>query len=108
MEILFDSITEKAVELLVIVIGALLSVAIHKVKVYVDTLKKKDELGIVDAITDVMVEYAERELTGSKGIEKRDFAIEKAIKALEAKGIKVSEEEVIAGIENGYNKIKSK
>lgn len=107
MEILFDSLTEKAVELLVIIIGALLSVAIHKVKVYVDTLKKKDELGIINVVTDVMVEYAEKELQGAKGIEKRNFAIDQAIKALTEKGIKVSREEVIAGVENGVNKLKA-
>ncbi|WP_137743230.1 phage holin, LLH family [Robertmurraya siralis] len=105
MDVFLSSITQFAVELLVIVIGTLLTVALNKVRVYFNTLKQKDELGIVDAITDLMVEYTEKELKGKKGIEKRDFAVEKAIAILAEKGITVSKDEVIAGIENGVNKI---
>lgn len=106
MEVLFDSISQAAIELLVVIIGTLLSVALHKVKGYFDTLKKKDELGIIDLVTDIAVEYAEKELKGAKGIEKRDFAVEKALEILNQKGIKISEAEVVAGIENGVNKLK--
>lgn len=108
MEVFFDSVTQFAVEFLVIVIGTLLSVALNKVRAYFNTLKKKDELGIVDSITDLMVEYAEKELQGEKGIEKRDFAVEKAIAILAEKGIAISKDEVIAGIENGVNKMNRK
>jgi LL-H family phage holin len=108
MEQLLSSVTEFAVELLVIIVGTLLSVTLHKVKVYLNTLKKKDELGIIDLITDAATEYAEAELKGKKGIEKRDFAIEKALTILNSKGIKLSEEEVIAGIENAVRKLNKK
>jgi hypothetical protein len=107
MEQIFNSLTEAAVELLVILVGTLLSVALHKAKVYLNTLKKKDELGIIDLVTDVAVDYAEKELKGKAGIQKRDYAIRHSIKILEEKGIKVSREEVIAGIENGIRKLNS-
>lgn len=105
MEILFAELTKYAVEIIVIVVGTLLSVALHKFKGYLNTLKKKDELGIIDLVTDVVTEYAEAELKGSQGIEKRNFAIEKALDILAAKGIKASKDEVIAGIENGVKKL---
>jgi hypothetical protein len=107
MEQLLSSVTEFAVELLVIIVGTLLSVALHKVKSYLSTLKKKDELGIIDLVTDVAVDYAEKELRGKAGIQKRNYAIVHAIKILEEKNIRVSREEVIAGIENGVRKLQS-
>lgn len=107
MEQLLNSLTEAAIELLVIIVGTLLSVVLHKAKTYLNTLKKKDELGIIDLVTDVAVDYAEKELKGRAGIQKRDYAIRHAIKILEEKGIKVSHEEVVAGIENGVRKLKA-
>ncbi|WP_433959805.1 phage holin, LLH family [Cytobacillus horneckiae] len=50
----------------------------------------------------------EAELSDSKGIEKRNFAIDKAIAILEEKGIYVSKDKVISGIENGVYKLKNK
>ncbi|WP_299831162.1 phage holin, LLH family [uncultured Metabacillus sp.] len=108
MEIIFNSVTEATVQILVVIIGALASLALNKVKNYFETLKKKDEMGMINLITDIAVEYAEKELTGAAGKEKRDFAIDKAISILADKGIKVSRDEVIAGIENGVNKLKNK
>lgn len=108
MEVVLDGIVQYVTELIVIIVGALLSVVLHKVRTYVDTLKKKDEMHIVDLITDVIVEYTEVELRGSEGIVKRNFAIDKAIKSLEAKGIKVDREDVIAGIEQGVSKMNNK
>ncbi|MCA1025649.1 phage holin family protein [Cytobacillus kochii] len=108
MDILFQSVMQYVIEIMVIMVGSLLSVVLAKVKSYVNTLKKKDETGIVDMITDTVVEYAEAELSGSHGIVKRDFAIDKAIAILNDKGIVVSKEEVVAGIEQGVNKLKAK
>ena len=93
-------------EALVILIGGVIVSVLHKAKGYLSALKKRDELGIIDAITDRAVEYAQAELTGEAGKQKRDFAVARALEILEAKGVKVSEEEVIAGIENGVNKLR--
>ena len=108
MEQVLNIITQYAVEIIVVIIGYLAMSIDYKVREYVDRLKKKDELGIVDAITDAAVEWAEAELKGKTGIEKRDFAVKKAVEILSSKGIKVSEAEIIAGIENGVNKLRLK
>lgn len=105
MDVLFDSLFQYAVEIVVIVIGSLLSIVLDRVKKYVDTLKKKDETKIIDMITDVVVDYTEAELKGEKGIVKRDFAVAKVVEILKEKGIQASTEEIIAGIENGVKKL---
>lgn len=101
---IISMLTELATEIIVIVVFALVAIVAAKGKTYLNTLRKKDELGIIDLITDRVVEYAEVELKGKKGIEKRDFAVDKAIEILNGKGIKVNRDEVIAGIENGVTK----
>lgn len=105
MEVLMDSLVQFAVEIIVVIIGALLSVVLHEVKQWIGTLKKKDQTQIVDMITDSVVDYVEVELKGEKGKAKRDFAVEKAIEILAEKGIIVSEDEVIAGIERGVSRL---
>lgn len=105
MEILSDSIAQFAVEIIVVIVGAFISIVLAKIKQYVEILKKKDETGIIDMITDIVVDYTEAELKGEKGLVKRDFAVDKAIEILSQKGIVVSKEEVISGIENGVKKL---
>ncbi|GLI83633.1 hypothetical protein ANABIO32_13270 [Rossellomorea marisflavi] len=108
MEQLTNALTQGAVEIVVILVGSLLSFVLMKIKSYLSTLKKRDELGIIDIITDLATEYAEAELKGKAGIEKRDFAVDKAIEILADKGIKLTKAEVIAGIENGVKKLNNK
>ncbi|MGD7047102.1 phage holin [Rossellomorea marisflavi] len=108
MNELTNVITQGVAEVVVVLIGSLLSYVLFKVKSYFHTLKKKDELGIIDIITDLATDYAEAELKGKPGLEKRDFAVKKALEMLAAKGIKLSEAEVIAGIENGVKKLNNK
>lgn len=108
MQPVVDVATSFAVELVVVVGGVLASVVLTKLKSRLDVLKKADELGIVDLVTDRVVELVEVEFTGVKGIEKRNIAVNKAIKILAEKNIHVSETEVIAGIENGVNKLKDR
>jgi Bacteriophage holin of superfamily 6 (Holin_LLH) len=103
---IIDAVISVAVEIIVVFVGALGIALLHKAKSYVDNLKKKDQLGIIDLVTDRVVEYAEAELKGKAGIEKRDFAVEKAIAILASKGIVVEKDEIIAGIENGVTKLK--
>ncbi len=105
MDVVLNTITQFAVELIVIIVGTLLSLALNKVKTYFNILKKKDELGIIDKVTDIVVELVESELKGVAGDKKRNYAVDKAVKILGEKGIKVSRDEIIAGIENGVNKL---
>lgn len=101
-----DAVVSVAVEIIVVLIGSLGLIVLNKVKGYINNLKKKDELGIIDMVTDRVAEYAEAELKGKAGAEKRDFAVQQAIKILASKGIVVEEAEIIAGIENGVTKLK--
>jgi hypothetical protein len=107
-DIFMHYLSEAVSEVLTILIGTLISFLAVKAHKVLDTVKKKDQLHIIDVITDRAVEYAEAELTGEEGKKKRDFAIDKAIEILASKGIVVSRDEIIAGIENGVNKLKQK
>lgn len=106
MDHLVNSLVEVGVQVIVMVFGTLLSIVAGKAVSVLNNIKKKDETGIVDAVTDAVVKYAEAELTGVKGAEKREFAIEKAVEILHSKGLKkVTKAEIIAGIEAGVRKL---
>lgn len=104
METLINSGVSALVQVLVVLalagICAVSSVALP----WLRKLKQKDTLGIINIITDRAVEYAEQELKGAKGLEKRDFALKHATEILAKMGIKVSEDQLLADIQNGYNK----
>jgi hypothetical protein len=108
MQALVDIITSSVAEIVILVVGYVATKALSEVKKHFSKLREKDELGIIDAITDRAVEYAEAELRGSRGIEKRNFAVDKAVSMLGTRGINISRDEVIAGIENGVTKLKTK
>jgi hypothetical protein len=107
-EVFMHYLSQAVSEVLTILIGTLISILVAKAHKVLDVIKKKDQLHIIDAVTDRAVEYAEAELTGAAGKAKRDFAVDKAIEILASKGIVVSRDEIIAGIENGVNKLKQK
>jgi hypothetical protein len=106
MEKIIDAFTSVAIEVLVVLIGSIGVSIANKVRGYLDNLKKKDELGIVSIVTDAVVQWAEAELKGKPGIEKRNFAVTKAVEILQSKGINVNQAEIIAGIENGVNRLR--
>ena len=108
MEQLISTALQAGVEVLTIVVIITATAVLAKVHSFVDKAKKKDELGIIDILTDRAVEYAEAELTGASGKQKRNFAVSRAVEMLESKGIKITEAEIIAGIENGVNKLKER
>ncbi|AGR46792.1 hypothetical protein JL_119 [Bacillus phage JL] len=105
---LLDLVTQIGAEVVTILVGALLALVLDQGRRLLKRAKQKDELGIIDSITNQVVEYAEAELKGKKGIEKRDWAVDQALHILATKGIHLSQEEVIAGIENGVRKLKDK
>jgi hypothetical protein len=104
---LLDVVTQIGAEVVTILVGALVALVLDQGRRLLKRAKQKDELGIIDSITDQVVQYAEAELKGKKGIEKRDWAVDQALHILATKGIHLSQEEVIAGIENGVRKLKS-
>ena len=101
-----SAVVSVATEIIIVLLGALGLSVLDKARSYLKNLKKKDQLGIIDIVTDRVVEYADAELRGKAGIEKRDFAVKKAVEILNSKGIHVEEAEIIAGIENGVNKLR--
>jgi Bacteriophage holin of superfamily 6 (Holin_LLH) len=99
-------------EIVVLVLGALFIYGRKKVNQGLESLanssfakKHKTEFELIDSVTDQVVEFVEKEFTGSKGLEKRDLAIDKALAILEERGIKVSRDHLIVGIENGVDKL---
>ena len=108
MEIFTNMVTQTVAEILTILVGAVITAVGIKVNSLVSTLKQKDQLGIVDTITDRAAEYAENQLKGQPGKDKLNFAVDKALEMLAERKIKLSKEEVIAGIENGVNKLKER
>lgn len=107
MQEVLDSVLPVLVEILVVLIGTVGLMAVNKLRQYLDGLKKKDESGMVDFVTDRVVAYAQAELSGSTGGQKRRYAVTKAAEILASKGINVNEEEIIAGIEDGVIKLKN-
>lgn len=109
MEQFVNALVQAGVEIIVIILGALLSLVSAKAVKVLNTIKKKDETGIVDAVTDAVVNLAEKELSGAKGLEKRDYAVKKAVEILHSKGLKsITETEILAGIEVGVKKMPKK
>jgi hypothetical protein len=105
MQAIVDTVVGSIFEILVLVIGSLLSVALVHLKKHLQVLRKKDELGIVDVITDRVVELVEAEYKGANGVDKLNKAIKLTSDILDSKGINVSVDVIRAGIENGVNKL---
>lgn len=107
MENLLSFSVELISTIVTIVVGAAVIIIFNKIYQYLESLKGKDELKIIDLVTNRVAEYAEAELKGASGKEKRDFAVNKAVQILASRGISVNKEEIIAGIENGVNQLKA-
>jgi len=108
MQELISLVASVVIEVLVIAFLTLLSMAVYKGHDYLEKAKQKDTLGIIDLITDRAVEYIAKEFKGESGEAKRQKALEFTIRTLSAYGIAVSEEQLLADIENGYNKWKNR
>ncbi|MMZ43489.1 Phage holin protein [compost metagenome] len=106
MQNLIDAVANVAIEILVLLLLFLGSAVALKAKEWYQVVKQKDTLGILDLITDRAVEYADQELKGAKGLEKRQFALDYTKKILLGMGIKMTDEQILADIQNGYNKWK--
>jgi hypothetical protein len=106
MQTLTNEVVGIGIQIIVLLVLGGLSVVVPKTVSFINNLKKKDTLGIIDVITNRAVQYADQELKGAKGIEKRDFALQHATKILGDYGIKVSQEQLLAEIQDGYNKFR--
>jgi hypothetical protein len=98
--------TKIITEVVVVLVGVFGTIVLHKAQAYLGSLKDKNQLGIVTSVTEQVVKWAEAELSGSAGKDKRDFAVKQALDILAGKGIRLDEASVIAGIEEGVTKLK--
>lgn len=105
MESLVSALTPVVSELFVVLVGALIAYLTKKISPVLNNAKKLREIEIIDRLTDTAVEFAEKEFSGELGKVKREKAVNLAIKLLAERGIVVSREEILAGIENGVRKL---
>lgn len=106
MSNLLGDIGGVVIQVVVILVGVALTFFAKKGQEYLDQAKQKDKLGIIDSITDRVVELVEVEFKGEKGAAKRDAAVNMAVKLLGEHGITISHDQVLTEIENGVNKLK--
>ena len=107
MENLLSQFYSFASETLILLFSVVFVIISKKVSSYLEKLKQKDTLDIIDFLTDRAVELVEKELKDKNNEEKKQKAIELAKEFLNARKINVSDEELLSGIENGVNKLKS-
>jgi len=105
MQAIITDLAVTIITVLVVIVGAIGSAVLVKGREALKSAKHKDELGIVDIITERMAGLVEAEFKGAKGEVKLQKALALASDALARKGIKVSEEEIRAGIEEGVRKL---
>lgn len=98
--------TQYISEAVVVILGFFSSIALHKAQAYLTSLSNKNQFSVIGTVTEQVVRWAEAELGGSAGRDKRDFAVKQALDILASKGIHVDEPAVIAGIEDGVTRLK--
>ena len=94
------------IETIVLFLGLVFIWISKKASDYLEKLKQKDTLNIIDHLTDRAVEFVEKEFEGKSGQDKKQEALITAKKFLSERGIKLSDDELSSGIENGVNKLK--
>lgn len=104
-----EDLTAYAMESVIAIFGAAITVftafLLPKIKNFFVTAKEADNLGIIEAITDWAVEYAEEEFKGEAGQKKFNQAANRAETILGNYGIHVSDDMIKTSIQNGYNKM---
>lgn len=105
---LINEVFPLAVTILVVVLGFLAGDALTKLSKWLKSKESKDQLGVVDAVTDLVVNFVEKEFTGKAGQIKLSKAMEKSRDILAEKGIVISEEELRIAVENGVDKVKER
>lgn len=94
-----EGLSNVLVEVLVIIAMTAISLVSTKVISYINRIKSKEELVLANEIIDALVVYAEKELIGVKGKEKREYVVDKAVELLQKRGVKLDSDVVIATIE---------
>lgn len=92
-------------EALGIILAGLLIAYRPRLLKLIDTIKSKDELGIVSNLVDMGVELAEIELTGAKGEEKFDRAAEYVSTMLGRYKVEASPEFIAGSVQAGWRRM---
>lgn len=108
MEVLTNTILEATFTVVGILLAAAVSYFTPKLKRQLAILADKDNLGIVKEVTDMAVEIAERELTGSPGEEKFNYAAEYVALMASRYGIDVSDEFIKGSVQSGWRRMNEK
>lgn len=108
MEDLIQIIAESVLTILGIVIAAAVSYFAPKLKRRLDILADKDNSGIVEMVSDMAVELAEKELKGEKGEAKFMNATNYVAVMLSRYGIDATSEFVAGAVQNGWRRMKEK
>lgn len=87
------------VQVIVLVVGVLGSVALHKAQGYLGKLKQSSQTSLISELAFNVVNLAEAQLKDGMGADKFDFALNKLSEILASKKIDVSESELHAAIE---------
>lgn len=107
-----ESLTSSLIEAVFTVVGILIAAAVSyftpKLKLYLDKVAEKDNLGIVREIVDMAVELAEKELTGAEGEEKFNHAAEYVALMASRYGIDVSDEFIKGAVQKGWRRMNDK
>lgn len=107
MEPIINAITEGAVQIIVILMAAVVSYVAKQAGSYLKRAKKLKDIQILDKVSDDVVDYVQAQFTGAAGEEKQQIAAQKIAEVLNEQGVKVSETQILAGIENGVKKVKA-
>lgn len=108
MQPIIDAITQGAIEILVVLLAALASYVAKQAGSYLRRAKKLKDIQILDKVSDDIVDYVQAQFSGANGEKKQQIAAQKIAEVLNEQGVKVSEIQILAGIENGVKKVKEK
>lgn len=106
MENLMTAFTELLIQILVILVGTFTMYVGKKVIPLIESKKQKDTLGIIELISWKVVGYVEDEFRGEAGKEKQKQAISAVMNILKDKGITITEEEIMANVQDAYVRLK--
>lgn len=99
MQQITAQVVQLLVQVIVLVVGVLGSVALHKAQSYLSKLKQGSQTSLVANLAYNVVNLAEAQLKDGKGADKFDFALSKLSEILASKKINVTESELQAAIE---------
>lgn len=99
MEQITNQVVQLLVQLIVLVVGVLGSIVLHKAQSYLSKLKQSKQTSLVADLAYNVANLAEAQLKGGMGADKLNFAVQKLSDILASKKINVTADELHAAIE---------